>query len=135
VLDSKSYQEVEININELSIETTRGSGKGGQHKNTTDSCVIITHTPTGIKVVRDGRDQHRNKEDALEEIKKRVNCFYKTGHEVEVIEERNSQIGNGERSDKKRTYREKDDKVIDHDTGKSASLKQFMKGKLELLSK
>ena len=64
-----------------------------------------------------------------------MNCFYRTGHEEEVVEERNSQIGNGERSDKKRTYREKDDRVIDHESGKSASLKQFMKGKLELLHK
>ena len=85
--------------------------------------------------MRDGRNQHRNKEDALEEIKKRVNTFYRTGHEEEVVEKRNGQIGNGERSDKKRTYREKDDRVIDHETGKSASLKQFMRGKLELLIK
>lgn len=95
----------------------------------------MTHISTGIKVVRDGRNQHKNKEDALEEIKKRVNCFYKTGHEEEAVEERNNQIGNGERSDKKRTYREKDDRVIDHETGKSASLKQFMRGKLDLLTK
>lgn len=129
------YQDVEINPGELSIETTRGTGNGGQHRNTTDSCVVITHIPTGIKVVRDGRNQHKNKEDALVEIKKRVNCFYRTGHEEEVAEERSNQIGSGERSDKKRTYREKDDRVIDHETGKCASLKQFMKGKLELLKK
>jgi len=135
VLEQNFYQEVEINTNELQIETTRGSGAGGQHKNVTDSCVVITHIPTGIKVVRDGRNQHKNKEDALEEIKKRVNTFYRTGHEEEVVEKRNGQIGNGERSDKKRTYREKDDRVIDHETGKSASLKQFMRGKLELLIK
>jgi peptide chain release factor 1 len=91
------------------------------------------HLPTGIKVVRDGRNQHKNKEDALAEIKKRVNYFYRTGHLEEIVEERNNQIGNGERSDKKRTYREKDDKVIDHETGKTASLKQFMKGRLELM--
>ena len=135
VLEQNFYQEVEINTNELQIETTRGSGAGGQHKNVTDSCVVITHIPTGIKVVRDGRNQHKNKEDALAEIKKRINSFYRTGHEEEVVEKRNGQIGNGERSDKKRTYREKDDRVIDHETGKSASLKQFMRGKLELLIK
>jgi peptide chain release factor 1 len=95
----------------------------------------MTHTQTGIKVVRDGRNQHKNKEEALAEITKRVNCFYKTGYEEEACEERNIQIGNGERSDKKRTYREKDDRVTDHDTGKVMSLKQFMKGKIELLQK
>lgn len=122
-------------MSELKIETTRGTGNGGQHKNTTDSCVVITHLATGIKVVRDGRHQHKNKEEALAEIKKRVNYFYKTGHTEEVVEERNGQIGNGTRSDKKRTYREKDDRVIDHETGREASLKQFMKGKLEILKK
>lgn len=95
----------------------------------------MTHLSTGIKVVRDGRNQHKNKEEALEEITKRVNNFYRTGHEEESSEERNSQIGSGERSDKKRTYRQKDDRVIDHETDKEASLKQFMKGKLELLRK
>ncbi len=135
VLDSKSYQEVNVSLEELNIEFTRGTGNGGQHKNTTDSCVVITHLPTGLKVVRDGRNQHKNKEEALEEINKRINYFYKTGHVEEVVEERNNQIGSGERSDKKRTYREKDDRVIDHETGKSASLKQFMRGKLELLTK
>lgn len=95
----------------------------------------MTHLPTGIKVTRDSRNQHKNKEEALAEMKKRVNCFYRTGHEEEVSEERSNQIGSGERSDKKRTYREKDDRVIDHETGKSVSLKQFMKGKLELLKK
>lgn len=95
--------------------------------------MVAIHIPTGIKVVRDGRNQHRNKEEALFEIKKRVNCFYRTGHEEEVAEERSNQIGNGERSEKKRTYREKDDRVTDHETGRSMSLKQFMKGKIELL--
>lgn len=133
VLEQKVYREAEIGMHELHIDYTRGTGNGGQHKNTTNSCVVIVHLPTGIKVVRDGRNQHRNKEDALAEIKKRVNSFYRTGHTEEIVEERNAQIGNGERSDKKRTYREKDDRVTDHETGKSASLKQFMKGKLELL--
>jgi peptide chain release factor 1 len=122
-------------MSELQIDFTRGTGNGGQHKNTTDSCVVIVHLPTGIKVVRDGRNQHKNKEEALAEIKKRVNNFYRTGHTEEIADERSAQIGSGERSDKKRTYREKDDRVIDHETGKSSSLKQFMKGKLELLKK
>ncbi len=133
VLDSQSYKNIDVNLNDVEIICTRGSGNGGQHRNVTDSCVIMTHIPTGIKVVRDGRNQHRNKEEAFTEIKKRVNNFYRTGFEEEVIEIRNNQIGSGERSDKKRTYREKDDRVIDHETNKSTSLKQFMKGKIELL--
>lgn len=107
---------------------------GGQHKNVTDSCVIITHFATGIKVVRDGRKQHQNKEDALEELKKRVNEYYRTGHIGDVVEERRNQIGNGERGDKRRTYRVKDAIVIDHLTNKTASLKDILRGKIELLS-
>lgn len=94
----------------------------------------MTHISTGIKVVRDGRNQHQNKADAYSEIKKRVNHFYKTGHIEEFVEERREQIGNGERSDKRRTYRVKDGIVIDHITGKSASIKDILRGRINLLS-
>ena len=121
-------------MDELRIETTRGTGNGGQHKNTTDSCVVITHIPTGIKVVRDGRSQHRNKDEALTEIKERLSQLYLEEHFKKVSKERKGQIGNGNRgSEKKRTYNQKMDLVIDHETDKTTSLKQFMKGKLELL--
>lgn len=121
-------------MDELRIETTRGTGNGGQHKNTTDSCVVITHIPTGIKVVRDGRSQHKNKDEALNEVKERLNEFYLENHMNEVSKERKGQIGTGNRgSEKKRTYNQKMDLVIDHESDKSTSLKQFMKGKLELL--
>lgn len=134
ILEVNDYKEVEIRPDEIRIETTRGSGAGGQHKNVTDSCVIITHFATGIKVVRDGRKQHKNKEEALAELKKRVNAFYRTGHVEEEVEERRDQIGNGDRGDKRRTYRVKDAMVTDHITNKSASLKDILKGKIELLS-
>lgn len=134
ILEINDYKEVEIRPDEIRIETTRGSGAGGQHKNVTDSCVIITHFATGIKVVRDGRNQHKNKEDALEEIKRRVNSFYRTGHLEDFAEERRDQIGKGERSDKRRTYRVKDDMVTDHITNKTASLKDILRGKIELLA-
>lgn len=95
----------------------------------------MTHLATGIKVVRDAKNQHQNKKDAFREMTKRVNNFYRTGHDEESAGVRSDQIGSGERSDKKRTYREKDDRVVDHETGIETSLKQFMKGKLELLKK
>jgi len=125
---------VEIQPSEYRLETTRGTGSGGQHKNTTDSCVIITHYSTGIKVVRDGRYQHQNKEEALKEVSKRVNNFYRTGHLEDSVEERRAQIGKGDRSDKRRTYRVKDDIVIDHITNKSARLKDILRGNIQLLA-
>lgn len=133
-MDVVSYKDIEIPSGEIRIETTRGSGAGGQHKNVTDSCVIAIHEPTGIKVTRDGRNQHANKEDGLKELKRRVNEYYRTGHVEEIVEERREQIGRGDRSDKRRTYRVKDGVVIDHITGKTASYKDILKGKIELLA-
>lgn len=116
------------------METTRGTGNGGQHKNTTDSCVVVTHVATGLKVVRDGRNQHKNKEDALKELKIRVNDFYRTRHLSDEVGERREQIGKGDRSDKRRTYRVKDSVVVDHITNKTANLKDVLRGKIELLA-
>lgn len=93
----------------------------------------MTHIPTGIKVVRDDRSQNKNKIDAYSEIKKRVNDYYKTGHDSVSIEERRNQIGTSDRSDKRRTYKVKDNMVIDHITNKSTSLKNILRGKIELL--
>jgi peptide chain release factor 1 len=135
ILEENEYKEVEIQPSEYRLETTRGTGNGGQHKNTTDSCVVVTHIATGIKVVRDGRNQHKNKEDALKELKTRVNNFYRTGHIEESVEERRDQIGKGDRGDKRRTYRVKDGLVIDHITQKTANIKDIYKGKIELLAK
>ena len=134
LLESKEYIEVNIDMDDIRIELTRGTGNGGQHKNTTNSCVVMTHIPTGTKVVRDGRNQHRNKDEALTELKKRLNNLYKTGFTDEISRDRKTQIGNGNRgSEKRRTYTQKQDLVVDHITGKTARLKQFMKGKLELM--
>jgi peptide chain release factor 1 len=124
ILEDNNYKEKNLSTNEVKIETTRGQGPGGQHRNTTDSTVVITHESTGIKVVRNGRCQHKNKAEALIELTKRVNEFYRCGHNSIDIEHRRGQIGNGERSDKRRTYRVKDNSVSDHITNKTASLKE-----------
>lgn len=93
----------------------------------------MTHSLTGIKVVRDGRSQLSNRDYAYEELKIRINEYYRTGFISEVSEARKGQIGDGTRSDKRRTYREKDGIVIDHITNKTASFKDILKGKIELL--
>jgi len=132
-LDKDEYQEVEIYSNEVSIIYTKDSGPGGQHRNKTESCVIMTHDATGIKVKEAGKDQHKNRRAALKKITKKVNHFYKTGKIEDVVTERREQIGTGFRGDKKRTYRVTDDSIIDHETGKSCSFKKFMRGNIELL--
>jgi peptide chain release factor 1 len=94
----------------------------------------MTHYATGIKVVRDGRCQLSNRDEAYKEMRKRVNEYYHTGFLSEESEIRKEQVGNGTRSDKRRTYRVKDGVVIDHVTNKTASYKDIMKGKINLLS-
>jgi len=133
ILEKDEYKDVEIYESEVSIIRTRDSGPGGQHRNVTDSCVIITHTATGITAKEAGKSQHKNKSAAMKEITRKVNHFYRTGKIEEEIEERRGQIGTGFRGDKKRTYRAHRDTVVDHVTGKSCSFRQFMKGNLELL--
>lgn len=85
-------------------------------------------------MVRQGRHQTNNKVDALNEINKRVNHFYQSGHDSEVADNRRDQIGDGERSDKRRTYRVKDGVVVDHITNKTATIKEILRGKINLLS-
>ena len=133
-LEEDIYQSVDVRPDEVRIETIRGSGKGGQHKNVTDSCVVMTHLATGIRVVVDGRDQHKNRRDAFKETSLRVNEFYQTGHDKGSVNERRDQIGvTGGRGDKRRTYKVKDATVIDHITGKTARLKDILRGKISLL--
>jgi peptide chain release factor 1 len=133
-LDKDEYDDVEVYENEVSIIRTRDSGPGGQHRNVTDSCVIITHLATGIKAKEAGKDQHKNKREAMKQITKKVNHFYRTGHIADEVEERREQIGAGSRSDKRRTYRVKDGVVIDHITNKQAKLKDILRGKINKLS-
>lgn len=134
ILEENYYKEIKLSNNEIKVETTKSTGAGGQKKNKTESCVVMTHIPTGIKVVRDDRSQNKNKIEALEELTTRVNKFYRNGHDEVAIEERRGQIGNSDRSDKRRTYKVKDNVVIDHITNKTASLKDVLRGKIDLLS-
>ncbi len=135
VLKNDVYKEVKINPSEVNVDYTKDSGPGGQHRNKTESCVVLTHTPTGIKVKNaDSSSQHKNKADAWKVLTKRVNEFYKTGKIEETVEERRDQIGTGFRGDKIRTYRTKDDMVIDHVSNKTCSLKKFLRGDLDIIN-
>ena len=111
-------EDVEISNDELTIETHRSSGAGGQHVNKTDSAVRITHIPTGITVnVQDGRSQHANKDMAMKIIRARVYEHYQEKLEAEIGEERRSKIGRGDRSEKIRTYNYPQNRVTDHRIG------------------
>ena len=125
-------EDVEIPDSDLTIETHRASGAGGQHINKTDSAVRIVHVPTGITVnCQDGRNQIANKETAMRIIKARVYEYYKQKKEEEEGAIRRSKIGTGDRSEKIRTYNYPQNRVSDHRIGLTINqLDRIMEGKL-----
>jgi peptide chain release factor 1 len=110
-------EEVDVNINpaDLRIDVFRASGAGGQHVNTTDSAVRITHIPSGVVVsCQDERSQHKNKAKALKMLQSRLLAFEKERHEAEVGKQRKEMVGRGMRAEKARTYNFPQNRVTDH---------------------
>lgn len=95
----------------------------------------MTHIPTGIQVkCQEERDQKKNEDLAWSRLESKILEIEKVKFNDKIYSNRFDQIGNSERSDKRRSFRIKDDIVIDHITGKSCSFKEFNKGKIELLA-
>ncbi|CAK1540204.1 unnamed protein product [Leptosia nina] len=125
--------EVELNIPErdIIIETKRASGAGGQHVNTTDSAVRLTHTPTGTVVeCQEGRSQIKNREIAMEKLRALLLQKQIEEQSSKINNERKSQIGSSNRNEKIRTYNYPQDRVTEHREGgiNVPSLKVFMDG-------
>lgn len=125
--------EFELDMNDLTFETHRASGAGGQHINKTDSAVRIVHVPTGITVnCQEGRSQIENRETALRIIRSRVYEEMKRQKEEEEGKIRRSKIGTGDRSEKIRTYNYPQNRVTDHRIHYTTNhLDQIMDGKLD----
>ena len=123
----------ELDMKDLTIETHRASGAGGQHINKTDSAVRIVHIPTGIMVnCQEGRSQIENRETALRIIRSRVYEEVQRQKEEAAGKERRAKIGTGDRSEKIRTYNYPQNRVTDHRIHFSVNhLDQIMEGKLQ----
>lgn len=118
---------------DIQVFTTKDTGAGGQHRNKTESCVIMRHIPTGIEVKASARCQHQNRRTARALLESRVAALQDACRSGELNATRRMQVGSGMRADKIRTYRQQDDTVTDHRTGRKARYSDVAKGKLELL--
>ena len=133
VLPEAEDIDVEINPEDLRIDVFRASGHGGQHVNTTDSAVRITHLPTGTVVsCQDEKSQYKNKEKAMKILKSRLYDLYRRQKEQERAEERRSQIGSGDRSERIRTYNFPQGRITDHRINLTLyKLDSIMEGELD----
>ena len=135
VLPEADDVEVEINPNDLQIDTYRSGGAGGQHVNKTESAIRITHLPTGLVVqCQDERSQHKNKDKAMRVLKSRLLELYQSQAAEAEATNRKSQVGSGDRSERIRTYNFPQNRVTDHRIGLTLyKLEAFMDGDMDEL--
>ena len=129
VLPEAEEVELDIPASDIRIDTMRASGAGGQHVNTTDSAVRITHLPTGMIVTSAQKSQHRNREIAMQVLRARLFELERARIDGERSADRKSQVGSGDRSERIRTYNFPQGRVTDHRINLTLySLNQIMAG-------
>ena len=132
VLPEAKEIDIEILPNEIRIDTMRASGAGGQHVNTTDSAVRITHLPSGIVVTSSEKSQHQNRARAMEVLRTRLYDLNIKNQSKAIASQRKSQIGSGDRSERIRTYNFPQGRVTDHRINLTLyKLEEVLNGNLE----
>jgi len=132
VLPEAEDVDIKIDANDIRIDTMRASGAGGQHVNTTDSAVRITHIPSGIVVTSSEKSQHRNREIAMQVLKTRLFDAERQRIDTERSADRAAQVGSGDRSERIRTYNFPQGRMTDHRINLTLyKLDQVMQGDLD----
>ena len=132
VLPEAEDVDIDIKAEDIRIDTMRASGAGGQHVNTTDSAVRITHLPTGIMVVSAEKSQHQNRARAMQILRARLYDMERTRAADERSEARRLQVGSGDRSERIRTYNFPQGRVTDHRINLTLyKLDRVMQGELD----
>ncbi len=133
ILPEADEVDVDIDMNELKFDVYRSSGPGGQSVNTTDSAVRITHLPTGLVVIcQDEKSQHKNKAKALTVLRARLLDKLEQEQHDKISQDRKSQVGSGDRSERIRTYNFPQGRLTDHRVNLTLyKLEAIMNGKLD----
>ena len=133
VLPEAQEVDIEISPADLQIDTFRSSGAGGQHINKTESAIRITHLPTGTVVeCQDERSQHKNKDKAMRILRSRILEAEREKQQSSIADERKSQVGTGDRSERIRTYNYPQKRLSDHRIGLTIyKLEQILNGDLD----
>ncbi len=132
VLPVVESKEINIDPSDIRIDTMRASGAGGQHVNTTDSAVRITHIPSGIVVTSSEKSQHQNRAKAMEVLKTKLFDLQRSEAENAVSSERKYQVGSGDRSERIRTYNFPQGRITEHRVNLSLyKLDQVLEGYLD----
>lgn len=135
VLPEAEEIDVQIDPEDLRIDVYRASGHGGQHVNTTDSAVRITHLPTGLVVTcQDEKSQHKNKAKAMKVLRSRLYELQQAELQSKISEERRNMVGSGDRSERIRTYNFPQGRVTDHRIGLTLyKLEDILQGDLDMV--
>jgi len=133
--ETDEISEIEINPDDLRIDTFRASGAGGQHVNKTDSAIRITHLGTGLAVeCQDERSQHKNRARAMSLLQAKLLATEKEKQASEIAENRRNLVGSGDRSERIRTYNYPQGRVTDHRINLTLyKLDEFMQGELDMI--
>ena len=125
--------EVEINPADITIESCKSSGAGGQHINKTESAVRLTHKPTGIVIeCQEERSQFKNKDKAMKMLRAKLYDMKQTEQEQKIASDRKSQVGTGDRSERIRTYNYPQGRITDHRISLTLhSLESFLNGNID----